>query len=100
MTGTIPMSWIRAIVSVTSLLIFHESGLQHPGEGLDEEVLAPHHALVDTELFALVVGAVLESPLPAGFAREELGLAQACHGRFGARGSGGPVHRPRRARPA
>src|SRR6266566_4768601 len=77
-TGTIPMSWIRAIVSVTSFLTLSRSAgpwlLQHPGEGFDEEVLAPHHALVDAEPFPLVVGAVLERAFPAGFVRGELRL--------------------------
>src|SRR6266545_2794520 len=44
---------------------------------LDEEVLAPHHTLVDAKPLALMVAAVLENALPAGrLDRQELGSTE------------------------
>src|SRR5258706_11797825 len=67
---------------------------QHRIQRLDEEVLAPHDALVDAEALALVVAAVLEDAFPAGrLDRQELGRAERGHDGVGvapvARGVGG-----------
>src|SRR5215216_4915318 len=61
------------------------SRLHYPCEGLDEEVIAPHDALVHTELLPLVVRAVFEQALPGVLMSDELRLAQPGDGRFGVR---------------
>src|SRR5947208_507089 len=45
-------------------------------EGVEEEVVAPHHGLIDAEALALVIGGVLEDPLPR-VVGEKVVLAQA-----------------------
>src|SRR6266699_3959193 len=51
------------IVLHVSLLITSESA--QAVQGLDKEVLPPHDALIDTEVFALMIDSMLEDTFPA-----------------------------------
>src|SRR6266699_1867145 len=53
------------VVVVLHVALLFTSELTQALQGLDKEVLPPHDALIDAEVFALMIDSMLEDPFPA-----------------------------------